>query len=77
MSILYVAFQETLMDDFEELKRTLSLEKNLSLPTSPIDAHRNPKYEIPKLTDSQATFFKSWFANDYEIYDYCKKKYGK
>lgn len=74
--ILHVAFQERLSEDFKIIKEKLSLDTNINLPTSSKDAHKNPQYEIPKLTEIQIKFLRSWYADDYNILNYCKKNFS-
>jgi hypothetical protein len=70
--IFYIGFQETLQQDFENLKRKLSLPKTLELPTDPVKAHISPEGYNKKLSESAISVLTDWYAKDIEFYQYCK-----
>jgi hypothetical protein len=73
--ILFVGRQETLTQDFEQLKTLLGLPANLALPTDEVQSHRNPTNVNTKLSELAETNLRDWYARDYEFLELCRKYY--
>jgi len=71
--IFFVGFQETLLSDFEVLKRRLHLPTDVSLPVDDKNAHRNPLNVEKSLELKAWKNLAAWYAVDYELLDACKK----
>jgi hypothetical protein len=67
--ILYVARQETLSSDWEELRRLLELPDVCRLPDDPVRAHRTPEGFPTELGERGREAVRRWYAEDYEILD--------
>jgi len=70
--ILFVGFQESLDEDFGELKRILQLPNNVSLAHDDIKAHRTPEGYNTNLSEKAVANRKKWYAQDFEFVDFCK-----
>jgi hypothetical protein len=73
--ILFAGRQETLTQDFEQLKALLGLPANLTLPTDEVQAHRNPGNLNKNLSESAEANLRDWYARDYEFLELCRKYY--
>lgn len=71
--ILYIGFQESLSKDFERLKTILELPSNLSLPRDPVNAHKRLESDDVEMSDEARRNVEDWYADDVEIYGYCKE----
>lgn len=71
--IFYIGFQESLSQDFGELKRLLGLPDHIQLPDDDIGAHRNPKGLDKSIDDIGVTALKHWYSEDYRFISICKE----
>ncbi|MCP3675875.1 MAG: hypothetical protein GY829_15610 [Gammaproteobacteria bacterium] len=63
--ILLIASQETLNDDFLQLKKLLDLNDSINLPSSSIDVHKRPETMGDALSDLAISNIKKWYHTDY------------
>lgn len=72
--LLFVGFQETLDEDFEELKRILRLPNSDSLPQDEIKAHRTPEGYHTDLSDEAIAVanIRKWYAQEFKFIDFFK-----
>lgn len=70
--IIFIGFQEALSQGFENLKVQLNLPVELVLPKDDAIAHRTPTLVDKRLTGEAVANLKRWYADDYELYEYCK-----
>lgn len=66
-SVLYIARQETLDDDWERLKELLELPSELALPRDDVAAHRTTYPADRSVSDEGAAALRAWYAQDYEV----------
>lgn len=71
--IFFIGFQETLDENFEILKKKLSLPERITLPRDSIIAHRSPDNIDKRLSDLAVRNLKNWYSQDYEFLAKCKK----
>ena len=64
--ILFVYRQETLLQDFERMKKMLGL-LTLRLPDDPRSAHRLPDHFDRTLSEEAVSNIKAWYAGDYDL----------
>lgn len=65
--IFFVGTQERLQDDFEILKKKLGLPNGVSLPSSDVNAHRNPQSADTSLGPESLRNLKNWYRSDYQF----------
>lgn len=73
--IFYVGYQESLNEDFEELKNRLCLSQDISLPCDDIGAHRSPGKLDESLTTDAEERLLQWYADDVDIVMFCKNSF--
>lgn len=66
-SVLYIARQETLDDDWKRLKELLELPDELTLPQDDLAAHRNTYPDDRSVSERGAAALRDWYARDYEL----------
>jgi len=71
--IFFIAFQEQLESDFEDLKQKLDLPNTLKLPKSTKHAHRSTDPSAKKLSDRAIHNLESWYKQDIEFYKACRE----
>ena len=72
--ILYIGFQESLEEDFANLKKILHLPENAKLPQNDKEANKTPSH-FDKFLDEQAkAYLRLWYRRDYEFLELCHKK---
>ena len=71
--ILFTGFQETLEDDFEQLKRILALPDALTLPLDETKAHKNPPNLDRHLDGRAIENLLRWYESDYHFILMCRK----
>lgn len=71
--VLYIARQETLGDDWQNLKVLLELPPSLELPSDPVVAHRSTGPEDRTLTPKMAAAVRDWYAQDYRLLEVCEE----
>lgn len=71
--IVFIARQESLSADWEDLKRVLRLDPSLSLPTDPVTAHRGPEEEDRTLSPAGEEAVRAWYAADYAVLAVCEE----
>ena len=70
--VFFIGFQETLNDDFEELKIKLGLPNSLALPNDDVLAHRSPR-ELDRTLDEEAVRnLRRWYAADFKFVELCR-----
>jgi len=70
--IFFVGFQETLSDDFEELKRRLDVPADVSLPADDRTSQRRPTKSDP-LPPKAVALLRDWYAVDYDFIRLCEE----
>ena len=70
-SIILIGLQETMTQDFEELKFLLNLPSDLSLPNDEVLAHRTPSQFDRALTPLAEQNIRRWYAEDIRFYERC------
>ncbi len=70
--ILFIGFQETLNEDFEVLKRLLTLPEAVKLPDNEVTANRARANVDKRLDDEAIRNLKAWYHRDYEFVDLCR-----
>lgn len=71
--VLYVARQETLAADWERIKDLLDLPRDLSLPGSPLEAHRGDPSDDRRLDARARKALHRWYAADYRLVKLCDR----
>ena len=69
--IAYIARQETLDDDWENIKTLLALPGDTALPSDPVQAHRNTGEIDRTLTPKMLDALREWYAGDYRLLELC------
>jgi hypothetical protein len=69
--IVYIGRQETLDQDWRQLKRLLELPKNVELPWDPKAAHRRMTPHETKFDERQLEALRRWYARDYRLVAFC------
>lgn len=68
---LYVGFQESLSEDFEQLKALLALPRTLTLPAlTSRKANRNPEQFSKALSSRARANLADWYAQDYAFFEF-------
>jgi len=75
--ILFVGFQESLGEDFAQLKNLLQLPQEIVLPTDDVQSHKNPKHLDTALCPRAIENLKTWYAGDYEFITTCQRTIGQ
>ena len=70
--IFFIGFQETLNDDFEQLKSKLGLPDTLALPDDDILAHRSPSDLDRTLETKAVQNLRRWYATDRKFVELCR-----
>lgn len=70
--IFFIGFQESLDEDFKQLKEKLLLDEKLDLPRDDVGAHRNPIGLDKHLDDEARKALVKHYKDDIEFYDICK-----
>jgi len=70
--IFFIGFQETLTDDFQQLKSKLGLTDILALPDDDVLAHRAPTNLDRNLEPEAVQNLKRWYARDLDFFNLCK-----
>src|SRR5205085_937617 len=65
--VFFIAFQESLDDDFELLKQKLGLPSEARLPCEEAAAHRTPASFPRALSDQARANLERWYADDIEF----------
>lgn len=71
--ILFVAFQESLDRDFENLRRLLNLPASVVLPTGELEAHRNPAGLSRHIAQPGVEALRHWYAEDARLIEVCRQ----
>ena len=76
--LFFIGAQETLGRDFLKLRAMLQLSEEISLPTDPVKAHRNPGNLDYALDDEATENLRKWYRRDQEFIEFCRKfpQYG-
>jgi sulfotransferase famil protein len=70
--ILYIARQETLARDWEQLKAILGLPAGLALPSDEVAAHRREPSSSAALDPEAIAVLRRWYHEDYRVLRYCE-----
>lgn len=65
--IVWIAFTETLVADFEEIKRRLGLPQNITLPPDNVTSHRTPEGFSTELSALGRGNVERWYAEDARV----------
>jgi hypothetical protein len=71
--VFFIAFQESLDDDFELLKQKLGLPADAQLPSDEASAHRTPASFSRALSDEARANLERWYADDVEFVELCRQ----
>jgi len=71
--IFLIGFQETLEQDFEQLRTKLGITTNVQLPTDDVTAHRSPDNLDKKLDAEAIENLRRWYAADFRFYALCRR----
>ena len=71
--ILLIGFQESLEEDFENLKQIVGLDESVQLPRDDVKAHRNRPDSDRRLDEQARTNLVEWYADDYEFFELCRE----
>jgi hypothetical protein len=71
--LLFVAFQDRLTEDFEELLRRLGLQGRGTLPVDDVRAHRNPTSLDRRLSETAVNNLRACYARDYDFIALCRQ----
>jgi hypothetical protein len=71
--VFFIAFQESLDDDFELLKQRLGLPAEASLPSDEAAAHRTPAGFPRDLSGRARANLERWYAQDVEFVKLCRQ----
>ena len=71
--IFFIGFQESLVADFKKLVPRLGIDLSLELPGDKDAAHRTPSHLKQELSEEARENLMRWYAEDYELLDYCKQ----
>jgi len=69
--IVYIARQETLADDWEQIKVMLALPPEAELPSGPVRSHRRDASVDRTLDDDARRALREWYERDYRLVSYC------
>jgi hypothetical protein len=69
--ILFIARQETLSSDWEQLKSILELPRDAELPSDPVRSHRRDPSFDSTLDDDAVSALRDWYGRDYRLVNYC------
>ena len=69
--VVYVATQETLATDWEQLKSLLELPPGVELPTSKRGSHRRDPSLDTRLDPEALAALREWYRRDYDLLSYC------
>jgi Methyltransferase domain/Sulfotransferase family len=65
--IVYIARQETLDTDWQQLKTLLELPAEVELPSDPLVAHRRDASQDSPLDDRAVEILRDWYKQDYRL----------
>lgn len=71
--IVYIARQETLTDEWDQMKEVLGLPTALQLPSGREEAHRGDEDEDRRLDPIARKALTKWYGHDYLVISYCDK----
>ena len=71
--VLYVGFQESLDQDFEQLEQILRLPGEVDLPDDHVVAHRMPPQLDTVIEEPGLSALRQWYAADYEMIAFCRE----
>jgi hypothetical protein len=70
--IVYIGRQETLAEDWEQLKSRLGLPAEAKLPKGNVRANRRTAAQDPALDPDATEALRRWYRREYEILRYCE-----
>jgi uncharacterized membrane protein YkvA (DUF1232 family) len=70
--LFFIAFQERLDEDFEQLKQKLGLPPELELPKTELDAHQTPLGFDKELNAVARGNLRGWYARDLAFVEVCR-----
>ena len=75
--VLFVGFQESLVNDFEKLRSILELPENCSLPKDDFSAHRNPTNLDKHIDERGVMALERWYEEDIRFIKLCEELMGR
>lgn len=69
--VVYIARQETLSTDWEQMKALLHLPPDAELPTARVGAHRRDPSLNAELDEASTAALREWYRQDYALLKYC------
>jgi hypothetical protein len=69
--VVYIATQETLLRDWEQIKSLLELPAEAKLPSGPKRSHRRDPALEATLDDVALSALRAWYARDFRLVRYC------
>jgi len=70
--IIFIGFQENLDSDLRELGKIFNLTDNFKLPKDNVKKHKTPHYYSKEMNEQAIKTLKSWYENDYKIFELCQ-----
>jgi hypothetical protein len=71
--IVYIARQETLDTDWQQLKALLELPSEVELPSDPLVAHRRDSTQDAPLDERAVEILRDWYKQDYRLLTLCER----
>jgi Sulfotransferase family len=71
--IVYIARQETLDRDWDQLKRLLELPADVELPSCSVRSNRRDPSLAPAIDEAGMQALRAWYARDYKLVNYCEQ----
>jgi Sulfotransferase family len=71
--VVYIARQETLEEDWRQIKARFGLPEQVRLPADPRIAHRRDASLDDALDDRAQRALRDWYAADYRLLEYCEQ----
>lgn len=69
--VVYIGRQETLDQDWRQIKRLLELPRGVKLPSDPRNAHRRTTPRDTSFDEQQQQALRRWYARDYRLVAFC------
>lgn len=70
--IMFIGFQESLVEDFQRLKAALGIPEAAALPADDVQSHRNPSHLDKSLQEQAVENLKQWYQQDYQLIAVCQ-----
>lgn len=71
--IILIGYQETLSNDFNEIKKILNMPNQIQLISDELQAHKTPKHYSKKMSSLAISNIENYYKFDIEFYNFCRK----